>query len=351
MKVLLLVPKRYSLYESFEDIFAKGYSDIETHGIDYLDNVKKWEQRVHAQNYRVPDKWRIKWEAYYFKKINNYYQEQFDRLKPDLVLVYNSEMLTPETVAYFKTNGAKIAFFLGDSPFYTYANRYYLSLLFLADGVYVPDTFWQHQLAKLGIKNIHFFQTDIPSDQYFEKDLTAEQQQALGTEVFYIGTSYSSSWGYKKARFLNHFTGYDLKIRGNKHWKKFFRFFPDLEPHFQEQNEYLPVETVNDYYNATCIVPVDGNPGILNGLHARVWEALGSGALPLMEWQQDLEEIFGKDADLPAVRSYDEIEEQAAYYINNPQQRREKVVWMRDLLNEKYSPQNNWDLLQNTLQL
>ncbi len=349
MKVLLLVPKRYSLYESFESIFSNG--DIESFFVDYQHIVGKWENRVHMQYFRFPDKWRLKWEAYYFEKINKFYREEFQRVKPDLVMVYNDELLVPETVEYFKERGAKVAFFLGDHPFYTNFNRYYLSLLFLADAIYVPDSFWMKQLAKMGLKKLYFFQTDLPRNQYYKKVLPARLYDELKSEVLYVGVSYSNSWGYKKARFLDHFTPFDLKIYGNKHWKKFFRFFPGLEPHFWERTEYIPISRMNEMYNAAKIIPVDGNPGILAGLHQRVWEALGAGALPLMEWQDDLTEIFGNEVDLPAVKSYDDIEEMTRYYLDHEEKRVELVNWMRNLVDEKYAPEKNLELFRHSLQL
>ena len=349
MKVLLLVPKRYSIYQSFVDIF--GLMNAEISNIDYFSIVSKLEKRIHAQTYRMPDKWRLKWESHYFKKINEYYIQEFNRIKPDVTFIYNDEMLLPETVQHFKQKGSKIAFFLGDNPLYTHSNRYFIALLFLADAAFAPDSFWVYQIQKMGVKNIYYCQTDVPQNEYFIKKLDHETYEVLKSEVLYVGMSYPNSWGYKKARFLNEFTGYDLKIYGDKHWKKFFRFFPKLEQHFTERTGYISLERMNDMYNATKIIPVDANPGLLNGLHVRMWEALGAGALPILEWQHDLIEIFGEHADLPAVKSFAEIPEMTRFYLENEEERTEKVNWMVRTIHEKYSNEKVMELIKDTLNI
>ena len=346
MKVLFLVPQQYgffySLKEAFEHLNGKVYP------IDFRNLVGKREKQFNVQVFRLPDKWRLKWESYYLPKINKQYIEEFDLVGPDVVFIYNNEMLLPETLAYFKKK-AKIAFFLGDNPFYTPTNRYFLSLLFHADAIFAPDTFWIAQLSKIGLKNMHHFYPGIPSQQYYETDLPEQVRRELETEVLYVGMNYTDSWGYRKAKFLDHFTGFNLQIHGNRHWRRWFKFFPDLEKHFIERSAYIPVDKMNAMYNAARILPVDGNPGVLNGVHFRMFEALGAGALPLMEWQNDLKEIFSVEAGLPAVKSYDHIVEMAAYYLHHEAERVERVKWMKKVITEKYSPWNNAQLISHAL--
>ena len=117
MKVLLFIPERYGFFHSYKEIFE--YMGAEVHSIDFYHKVKSWEKNVNVQMFRLPNKFRLKWEGYYMGKINAYYREKFDALRPDVVFIYNNELLLPETLAYFKSKGTKIGFFLGDSPFYT----------------------------------------------------------------------------------------------------------------------------------------------------------------------------------------------------------------------------------------
>ena len=93
------------------------------------------------------------------------------------------------------------------------------------------------------------------------------------TEILYVGSSYLNSWGYKKALLMSRFTGFNFRIYGNSAWKRWFSFFPELEWVYNESG-FIPQAKINRMFNMTKLIPVDGNPGILNGVHLRVSEAL-----------------------------------------------------------------------------
>lgn len=348
MKVLLFIPQRYGLYRPLRDAFA--HLGAQVHSLDYEDFIRSWEKKTNTQIFRFPDKWRKKWEAYYFRRINDQYLAAYEKHRPDLVFIYNNAMLLPETLAHFKQK-SKVAFFLGDHPFYTRTNRYFLSLLFYGDAIFAPDSFWISQLRKMGLNNLYHFYPGVPKDEYYPVKLPADRYEALKTDILYVGNCYVDSWGYKKARFLSHFTGFDFQLLGRGHWQRWFSFFPELKQHYQKLDRFLPVAELNERLNATRIMPIDGNPGVLHGLHFRLFEALAAGVLPLLEWQEDLTHIFGDQFDLPAARSYDEIRDMTQYYLNDEPARRETVRRMQQIVEEKYSLENNADLIDQALQL
>ncbi len=348
MKVLLMIPQRYGLFGSLKKAFETLGAEI--HAIDFYNFINPLEKKINVQAFRFPDTLRRRWEIYYLRKINKEYRKFYQEIKPDIVFIYNNEMLLPETVAFFKLH-SKVAFFLGDHPLYTPLNRYFLALLFQADAVFAPDSFWISQLNKMGLQNLHHFCPGIPEQHYYPKKLSDEDLEKYRSDVLYIGMCYANNWGYKKARFLNHFTDFDLQIYGNKHWKRWFEFFPGLADHFQLKTDYYTETRMNDMFNATKIIPIDGNPGVIKGVHFRMFEALGAGALPLLEWQNDLQTIFPENADLPAARSYEEIREMADYYISHETERKNKVSWMKRIIQEKYAPEKNGERIALALNL
>jgi spore maturation protein CgeB len=323
-------------------------AEIQT--IDYHHLVQGWQEKVNTQMYRLPDKWRLQWESYYFKRINAFYLEEYKRLKPDLVFIYNSELILPDTLIEFKKGGSKVAFFLGDCPYYTPASRHFLPLLFHADAIYTYDSFWVDAMKKLGIRNIHYFYPNLPVNQHFVRQLSPERQKELQSEILYVGMCYKTSWGLKKAKFLSCFSAFDLQIHGDESWKRWFDYYPELKKCYRPRQGggHISVEHLNDMYNATKFAPVDANPGLLHAIHWRFAEALCSGTLPVLEWQKNVEEIFG-NADVPAVRNFEEVPEIIRYYLNNESKRVEKVAWMRKVMEEKYSIPNNADFLSQTL--
>ena len=90
MKVLFLVPEQYGLFDPLKEAFL--YLGIEVYPFSYQNFIKKWMLRVNDQIFRLPDKFRLKWEGYFLEKINQEYIEIYDQIDPDLIFVYNNEI-------------------------------------------------------------------------------------------------------------------------------------------------------------------------------------------------------------------------------------------------------------------
>jgi hypothetical protein len=346
-KTLLLCPKKYSLFNSFTNTLEL-ISD-EVIGFDVRTEISSKQLRIDSQMFRFPNKIRAKWEYYFLNKINQLIIDEFRKVKPDLVFIYNSEYLLPETCEQIKKN-AQLIFFMGDSPFYTPVNNYYLTLLQSADLVLAPDSFWIEQLNTLGISRTSFFISPIDSTSYFSIDKNEIEKDIPEKDILYIGMCYVNSWGYKKALLMNQFKEHDLKIFGNSAWKRWFNYFPGLESKFVLSN-YIETSVLNKMMNKAKLIPVDGNPAIINGIHLRAFEALGAGALPLIEYRKDVAELIFKDfgKELPIIRDYSKASEVASYYLRNETERKDLAVKMKEFVNSKYNFQNNADLISQKL--
>jgi spore maturation protein CgeB len=334
MKVLLFFPTRYGLTSGLANTITSQGANVDIS--DYQMILHKYDNLIERHAFRLNERLKRKMNHYFLNKINNWYREKIKESKPDIIFVYNHSMLIPDLARWIKENGIKLGFFLGDSPFYTHTNDHYLELLDYADAVFSPDTFWESQLKKMGLNNVHFMPVIISDEEYFNLGEIAGRID-YELDAVYVGTNYSNSWGYKKAKFMNHFAGNNLKILGDKGWKKWLNVFPDLKNHFVEKHGYIPVSEVNGLYNKTKLVPVDGNPGIMHGIHSRVIEALSAGTLPFMEYNPDMDIVFEGIQDLPYVKSYDEIHEKLNYFLNNDRFRQEKIIEMQSVLKKKYN--------------
>src|ERR1043165_2248822 len=73
---------------------------------------------------------------------------------------------------------------------------------------------------------------------------------------------------------------------------------------------------LNIFMNCSKIVPVDANPGIINGVHIRAFDCLASGTLPLVEYRKDLDSIF-KGIDVPFIKNYNDIKDLCNEFLNN----------------------------------
>ena len=344
---MLLCTEKYSLFNSFIDLL--GEMSQETRGFDIRNHIKTVDLRINTQMYRLPFKIRNKWEKHLLGKVNHILLAEIRDYRPDLVLVYNSEYLLPETCVEIKKN-ARLVFFMGDSPFYTPLNNYYLACLSHADLILSPDSFWNEQLNTIGLKQTLFFVPGIDQRSYFPLNEPGELEGIEDRDVLYVGNCYVNSWGYKKALLMSQFTGFDFRLYGNSMWKRWFRFFPSLEEKFSESG-FIPTPVLNKMFNLAKLVPVDGNPGILNGFHLRLFEALGAGTLPLVEYRKDVEELLfkGCKAMPPLIKDYIKAGDLASYFLKNENERTELVRELRSFLSERYNAKTNSELLLNTL--
>lgn len=340
---LLLCSDRHSLYNSLSDILKEISSEVR--GYDISSKISRADSMLQAQSLRMPYRLRSGWERYFQKKLNRELIAYMNSYRPQLVVVYNSEFLLPETCEEIKKS-ATLIFYLADSPFYTPQNNYYLNVLSYADLILSPDSFWSKQLNTVGLQNTLYFIPGPDEKYYYRLEDSSDLKDTPETEILYVGSSYFNSWGYKKALLMSKFVNFDFHLYGNSMWKRWFRYFPELESRFTEAG-YIPGDRLNKMFNRTRLIPVDGNPGILSGFHLRVFEALSSGALPLIEARDDVEGIFFKEykSDVPVIRDYKDAGRIAGYYLKNETERRDTVNGLFSFIKSRYSSARNAELL------
>jgi hypothetical protein len=336
---LLLCTKKYSLYNLFIEVLNELSSKV--YGFDIREKIDPLWLKIHPQMIRFPFRIRNSWDKILLAKTNSRLLSEISKYKPELVFVYNSEFLLPETCVEIKRK-AKLIFFMGDSPFYTPQNPYYLTCLTYADLILSPDTFWISQLNTMGIHKTSFFVPGIDTSSYYLIVDNEILDEIENLEILYSGSSYVNSWGYKKALLMSSFIDLNFKLYGNSAWKRWFRFFPKLESVFTE-TEYIPTTHLNKMFNKTKMIPVDGNPAILNGFHLRLFEVLGSGAFPLIEYRKDVEELLfsGCDVKVPLIKDYKKAADLAKYYLKNENDRKQIIDILRNYILINYNAKRN----------
>jgi hypothetical protein len=346
-RALIFCPKRYSIASVFKNTLGLISEEVDL--LDVSEAISPFAIRMQAQTFRFPYKIRNRFDTNFFSKMNKIILEKYNATKPDLVFIYNSEYLLPETCEKLKKR-SKLIFFMGDSPFYTPANNNYLSLLQYADLILAPDSFWLHQLNLMGISKTSFFVPSIDSGSYYFVDNDKIEKSIEETEVLYAGSSYVNSWGYKKAMLMDQFSDINFKLYGTSTWRRWFNYFPDLEKNFIQSN-YIETQRLNKMFNKAKLIPVDGNPGLINGMHIRVLEVLGSGTLPLIEFKKDFQEIIFKDfgSEIPVFQNYKNAKDMAQYYLKNDKERKDLASKMKIFISDKYSLQNNAALIAGKL--
>lgn len=333
MKILLF----FSAFHSFAYNLKQGFNalghEVEMCSIDK--NIAPWKFKIYNKLTGMPYNLRQKWEPWFMREVNTMFVKMVDEKKPDLILIYNDQYLQPETIKEVKQK-TKIAFYLGDSPLYHKLNPNNLATYALADHIFSPDTYWMQQLQWLGFSNVSHLIMGFSESYNYIKDPTSEEKEKFQNDIVFIGTSYVGGKGYKRALFLSKFAGLNFKFYGGNQWPRWFSIFPELKPHFVMHESYYSNDTVNTILNCGKVYPVDSNPETINGIHVRVFDCLGSGILPIVEYRKDLDLVF-KNIGLPIVKNYNDLRGIAEYFINNYKERVNLISDIRDYIKQNFS--------------
>jgi hypothetical protein len=334
MKVLLFFSGKDSLSKSFHKGFMDNSCEVKI--INFLEFHTDFRNTLYERSILFPRKYRTLIEKDYLTSIQKKYLEVIEKEQPELVFIYNDQMVRASTVKEIKKK-AKVAVYLADNPFFLQRREHILPMLIEADHVFAPDSFWIEQLKAIGLKNVSFLLGGYDPEDEEEIIISEEERLRYNSDLFYIGSTYNDSWGYKRALFLSKFAGTDIKIYGPANWKYWFAYFPELESKMV-LGERISTPTVQKIMKCCKLYPVDSNPGIINGLHVRIFDSIASGLLPLVEYKKDLETAF-PGFKIPVIRNYNDIKELVKKCLADDNKRITLVKDLQEYLKECYNPE------------
>ena len=336
MKCLFLAPKRYPFIHSIESGIKANGMEVKT--VDYEDFFSKSVNKFVKRFVSLPNRMKNSWEKPYKRKANEGYLQMVEDYRPDLVLIYNNQLADPDFLDQIKRK-TKIAFILGDHPLYTHTSLTNLHILFSSDYTICPDSLWQEQLARMGIRNVVLDFLGFSEEIYHRLDLTDEERRKNQSDFIFIGNVSKINWGYKRLMFLNLFKDYDLKayLSGGGGADRWLSYFPELKKRVIVHQRFDPAFN-NLVYNCSKIAPMEQVPSLFNGIHARVFDALGAGVLPLCEYSADMERVFA-GVDVPLIRNYGEVPELVEYWLKDDANRVSVVNKMRAIATADYAPE------------
>ena len=333
MKTLLFFSGQSSLSHIFKQIFLLRSSEVEV--VNYLDFLPSYYHKLLDKSGKLPSSIALSIRNYYLRQIQLKYVDIINEKKPDIIFIYNDQMLCAETLDSID-KGIKIGVFLADSPLFLQNRTHIMGLIRRADVVYAPDTYWIDQCRMVGVKRVEYLIPGYDVTTNFKLSPTLDQLNSYKSDVFFMGSPYPDSWGYKRALFLSKFCDFDFRMVGPKSWQRWFHDFPELEKRWICKEGYLPDDELNVMMNCSKIIPVDANPGIINGFHVRVLDSIAAGVLPLVEYRSDLEAIF-RGTDLPLIKNYNDIKDIVSYLLSHDSERNKLIDLLRSTILTEYS--------------
>lgn len=341
MKILTIIPESYTLQRTLMHSFEQLTHEVIN--LDYRTFFRPYQNRVITKTIGLPNtiKKRIKIHEFYRATINQKYLENIYKYQPDLIVVYNDQYLTFETSKEIR-NLCKLSFILGDNPFF-YLNHPLneLGMYLSADYVFSADSFITESFRKAGQPNAAELYLGYDSSICYPKQPNEEELKTYSSDIVMIGRLYPtliSTWTYKRLHFYNQFISLNMTIYGHG-WNKYRKEFPDLIKLTQELNHYLTFDEVNTILSCCKVYPIDANPGIINGIHLRVFDCIGSEILPIAESTRDLIQIFS-EVELPVIYEYSEAEKVVKYYTENNDRRERIIKELKQFIDTNYTPIN-----------
>jgi len=229
-------------------------------------------------------------------------------LQPHLILLAHC-LMPPQVIGQLrKASHARTAAWFPD----TLANMRRLYLLASdLDAWFFKDPYMVHLFrAKLGL-NAHYLPEACDSVSHRRVKLTEADRQRYGCDL----TSACSVY-YYRARLLEMFADYDMKLWGNglPFWLK-----SPLRACYT--GHYVAELEKSKAFNAAKIVINTMHFSEIEGVNCRLFEAAGCGAFQIADWKPALPELFEPEREIVTFRSREELREKVDYYLARPEER------------------------------
>jgi spore maturation protein CgeB len=231
-------------------------------------------------------------------------------LQPDLVLITYGVM-PPQVVAKLREEcGIKVACWFTDAI--SNLHRQYLlaspfDALFLKEPSMVR-TFRE----KLGL-NAYYLPEACNPQWHKPPELTDAEGDIYDCDVAAVG-----SFHYYRARMLEGFEGYNLRIWGNNcpPWIN-----SPIKSHYA--HHYIAEDEKAKAYRSAKVLVNTISYSEIEGVNCTLFEAAGCGAFQIADWKPALPNLFEPEEEIVTFRTRHELKEKVDYYLAHPEERQE----------------------------
>ena len=260
--------------------------------------------------------WINYWTLFYraFPKFETRKQRSLCRVakqfRPDLIL-FPSAGFSPEIIDELRQEtGSRLALWYPDHMC-NLGRQYMLAADYDAwffKDPYMAETF----RAKLGL-NAHYLPEACHSQWHRRIELSANDRRKYGCDLTTASNMY-----YYRARILEIFKDYDLKIWG----KSYPRWLQSpVRTHYP--GIYVTGDEKAKAFNAAKIVLNTMHYGEIEGVNCRLFEVAGCGAFQIADWKPGLPDLFEPELEIVTYHTRAELKEKVDYYLAHPEERQE----------------------------
>ncbi|MBU3010334.1 glycosyltransferase [Polaribacter vadi] len=159
------------------------------------------------------------------KKISRLIQEN----KYDIVWIDKGLTIKKKTLKLIKQlqPNCKIVSFSPDNMMMRFnQSQNFLNCRFLYDYTFTTKSFIVQDLKDLGFKNVFFINKTYHEEFHYPRELTLIEEKELGGDVGFIG-----AWEEERCHSILYLVdnGIKVKVFGNKKWKEYIDYHPNLE--------------------------------------------------------------------------------------------------------------------------
>ena len=252
-----------------------------------------------------------------------------EKIKPDLFFVFNEGYVNEQTVRLLKIKFKTVTIcMIGDDPFDSFRFHHLPYSLKYFDHIYIAEKLWIDKIRMVAPNSkLHKILVGYDHKKFNTQRVTelgTKHLDHLNCQISFCGESYNqrAEGGYRSA-VLSHLTKYDFKLWGDGGWKYQSDFYPELKKAYAGSR--LSYDELIYVYKKSLINMNMPAPQLVTAFQPRVLEIAACGGFQLVDYRQDLFEIFKVD-EIATFKTIPELLDKIDYFINNPEKRNSYIA-------------------------
>jgi spore maturation protein CgeB len=232
------------------------------------------------------------------------------QFQPDLVFIISIQLVLPETISQIKKDSdAKVIGWFMDH-IANFGRGYFFVSNY--DGLFFKDKYVVDLLSqKLGTSRIHYLPQCCDPELHKPVSLTDAEQSFYGADLTIAGNLY-----YYRARMLEQFLDYDLKIWGSEQrWIE-----TPLNGRHMKRGVYGLEKS--KAMRAAKVVLNNNHYAEIGGINKRTFEVAGCGAFQVTDGP-GLADVFEPGVEVVTFDTHKDLKEKVDYYLARPEERAE----------------------------